>query len=1449
MRSALEAPVRGGAKRVLGWAGPAAAMLLLLTCTSSAVLAVGLAEAVDKLKGGQVPQAVADLEAIVKEQPDNLSAVYWLGRAYLEQGATTQAIAQFEAALARKPNSVDCWLWLGRARERQGNLTTAAEAYKKALALDPGNTQALAALKVIEQASTAPTPAPPTSGRAAEVLRYIGIKADGITLPIEDVEVSSNRVYDYTFTGAPSDWVPRGGLWAQSLRWTCSPQWSWYGGYSDGVAAAWCKRAFQGDLSVEAYMAFRMGLGNYSGYKNPNDMNITLYGDGANLDSGYSFQVGAELNTVTRIMKGTKVLAETRDPRFLLPIFEEGEFATYTFHRRWWGVRAERVGTRLALYLDNKLAVAAEDPEPLDKGSVALWTQDNGILVARARISYERELPEREPPPALAALAEEPARSDTPAVRLTSTTNPSIYVDFESGLGGFSTPTGDQGAALSIVPGGPDGRGHALRLVNVNAGGDAGATAFQGKVLVAPQGQQPAAAASAPGSAGLEAPGGLRYLAFDYQVVPDLQINALVKVNGSWYEIVFTGLDQPSYMSQILGKIGDVKADGKWHHAQFDLWGHLRRIYGDAEKLYLTEVVFGNRNYDQYLLCGFGGNHAGTTYYLDNFELYGAGPPEVRLAWRPTSKDVTPTAYRTALDDKPSTTPQGEPTAGAEASFEGLKEGTHYFHLRAQLPDGTWGPTQHYVLWVDAAPPVVKQVSPKGKSAGPVIQVELADNGGVGVDPRSFSLLINGKEYGSQSPGLDYDAVRGVVTFSPAAAGLVWPDGQKVEVELAAADFLGHRLDSPTKWSFTVDYAQDKLPPPAPVVTAPEADLANDTFEQDTGQWSAYGSNGAVLTRDSSTAASGNYSLRFYNRTNGSMFAAYVRREPFDAGKYRYVSFDYKINDRVRVDFAVYANRAWRDILFTDNNNPYPRIGVAPLVIRDNQWHHTEFDLYDMLRRADPTAASYAIRSFVVADWGSQPGNTQHARWWIDNFRISPVIGAAQGAHFAWQSGDFSGVPASSWAFDTEPGTVPPEQLSGQGLEHTFPAPGNGPHYLHVRVRDGAGNWSAPSHYAVALDCAAPQVGQHRPADGEVGAEPRVVLPLTDTDGAGVDPSSIALEVAGTEYQVAEQSGLTYDSQQQTLVWDPGQVGPRPVVFADGQKVEVALKSARDYAGNAVASLPKWSWTMDYSKDDKPPVVATLESSTHKTLLANTFEEDLGQWRGGTDPGDAQLERDDSTAASGKYSLKITNPVQAGSFAATVLSTPFASTSYQWVSFDYKVPAQVKVDFLVSMAGDTYALQFTDDAGGAVATLPNIKADDQWHTVSFNLTAALGPQQRRGQGVVVDSISLLDRGRRDNAAGASFHIDNFIIGMPGARSPSLTWEATDATGIVDYSYVTDQEPATIPDEVGEGLTRTATFANLKGGLYFFHVRAKDGAGHWGPATHYALMHLRAPQTR
>ncbi len=68
---------------------------------------------------------------------------------------------------------------------------------------------------------------------------------------------------------------------------------------------------------------------------------------------------------------------------------------------------------------------------------------------------------------------------------------------------------------------------------------------------------------------------------------------------------------------------------------------------------------------------------------------------------------------------------------------------------------------------------------------------------------------------------------------------------------------------------------------------------------------------------------------------------------------------------------------------------------------------------------------------------------------------------------------------------------------------------------------------------------------------------------------------------------------------------------------------------------------------------------------------------------------------------------------------------------------------------------------------------------------------------------------------------------------------TFMWEAQDANGISDYSFMLDQNPDTIPDDIGEGLV-TSKIYDLVPGTYYFHVKAKDRPGNWSLATHFPM---------
>lgn len=221
--------------------------------------------------------------------------------------------------------------------------------------------------------------------------RTIGMS--GVVPDLKNVEINTGNVYDYTFASAPTDWWVQSGVWEMTNRWSCSPGWSWFGGRSEEIAAVWNKRKFSGDMSIQFYFAFKMGLtGSPRWNYHPSDVALSFAGDGKNLGSGYSLIIGADSNKRSILMKGDQVVAQSAEKAALLPVLADGQPSMNDLHRHWWYVRINKIGSRIECYLDNELFLTYNDPAPLDAGQIALWTYNNGIMLSRVQIYYEQEL-------------------------------------------------------------------------------------------------------------------------------------------------------------------------------------------------------------------------------------------------------------------------------------------------------------------------------------------------------------------------------------------------------------------------------------------------------------------------------------------------------------------------------------------------------------------------------------------------------------------------------------------------------------------------------------------------------------------------------------------------------------------------------------------------------------------------------------------------------------------------------------------------------------------------------------------------------------------------------------------------------------------------------------------------------------------------------------------------
>lgn len=215
----------------------------------------------------------------------------------------------------------------------------------------------------------------------------------GVLPDFKGVDLETRHVYDYTFSTAPTDWRIASGVWEMTNRWSCSPGWSWFGGRSDEVAAIWNKRKLSGDMSAQMYFAFKMGMSGVASWPEyPADAALTICGDGKSLGTGYTFIAGADDNTRSVLMKNGQIVASSSEPAAIMPRLTDGNPGNDAMHRRWWFARVDKSGGKISCYLDDKLVLSYNDDAPLQGGQTAIWTLNNGIMLARVQLYYQNEI-------------------------------------------------------------------------------------------------------------------------------------------------------------------------------------------------------------------------------------------------------------------------------------------------------------------------------------------------------------------------------------------------------------------------------------------------------------------------------------------------------------------------------------------------------------------------------------------------------------------------------------------------------------------------------------------------------------------------------------------------------------------------------------------------------------------------------------------------------------------------------------------------------------------------------------------------------------------------------------------------------------------------------------------------------------------------------------------------
>ncbi|MGH9222546.1 MAG: DNRLRE domain-containing protein [Acidimicrobiales bacterium] len=137
-------------------------------------------------------------------------------------------------------------------------------------------------------------------------------------------------------------------------------------------------------------------------------------------------------------------------------------------------------------------------------------------------------------------------------------------------------------------------------------------------------------------------------------------------------------------------------------------------------------------------------------------------------------------------------------------------------------------------------------------------------------------------------------------------------------------------------------------------------------------------------------------------------------------------------------------------------------------------------------------------------------------------------------------------------------------------------------------------------------------------------------------------------------------------------------------------------------------------------------------------------------------------------------------------------------------------------------------------ASGSVATLavPNLAPG------TYNLWAMPWDTRQTGPQIGPNTFTVDNTPPAVTGLASPSHA-NPVEWYP-SRDPRFSWSASDSSGITGYSFVLDASPATVPDAVSETTSASAAYTGIPRGQWWFHVRARDGAGLWGGAAHVRI---------
>jgi len=456
----------------------------------------------------------------------------------------------------------------------------------------------------------------------------------------------------------------------------------------------------------------------------------------------------------------------------------------------------------------------------------------------------------------------------------------------------------------------------------------------------------------------------------------------------------------------------------------------------------------------------------------------------------------------------------------------------------------------------------------------------------------------------------------------------------------------------------------------------------------------------------------------------------------------------------------------------------------------------------------------------------------------------SPVISSSTHTENAWSDNDdprftwteptdISGINGYSYVLDNSSSTIPDTTSEGSSTSENYYNKVDGTWYFHVRAMDGAGNWGSTDHYCVKIDEQEPDttiILSPASPDGSNGWYVSTVrITLSASDGlSGISSTKYRLD--GNSWRNYSSSLTLSDCEHIIEYYSIDNAGNQE----DGKSKTINIDTVP----------PETALTLSGTEGDNgwyvTPVQITLSSADTCSKVADIkYRIDNGSWWNYASPFnlpdcEQTIEYYSEDKAGNTEGMKTQN-VKIDTIAPSAnLTLNGTAGENDW----YKSDVIVDIDSSDSCSS-VKSERIKIDSGSEQTPSVTVRSEGI-HTIEYYAVDNAGNESSSASNRDDASVKIDKTPPSAPQASSSTHEQDI---WSNNGSVEVCWtEPSDISRIAGYSYVLDGNPSTIPDESIQTTMKCVT-TNPGGGIWYFHVRAKDNAGWWGNTGHYGPIKI------